>query len=84
MRGTVIYVSPNFAMAVVQHDDGFAVMEVLGGETARGDEVDGDWDAVGGETITNVTKGEKMDVFLEGSWGSQQTAIAKAARMGGG
>lgn len=84
MRGTVTFLSRNRGIVVVQWDDGFAVVENLGGDLDVGDELDGDWDALGSETVRNLTKSDTLDVFLEGSLGSPGQAIAEAARMGGG
>ena len=51
--GEVIFVSGNGAMVVVKHDDGFALVEMIGDEGALsvGDTCSADWNALGGEPI---------------------------------
>lgn len=74
--GRVVYVSRNFGMLVVQHADGFTVVEMLGseGEIVRGDHVrHGDWLALGGETIR--CNGESYDAFFQGCWGDPNQAV---------
>ncbi len=80
--GTVIFVSANGGMAVVQHSDGFAVAEMLGDEVERGDSLVADWDALGSATVTNRTKGGRIEVYMQGSWGNREAAIALARRTG--
>ena len=80
----VIFVSRNVGMLVVQHGDGFAVVEMLGseGEIVVGDKVAGDWDALGGEPIT--AHGQNFDAYFQGNWGSRDAAIKIARNTGGG
>ncbi|MCW2246220.1 hypothetical protein M2352_001811 [Azospirillum fermentarium] len=84
--GAVIFISRNQGMVVVQHDDGFAVVELLGdeGELEVGDRVSGDWDALGGETIRASRLQRNMDVYMQGSWGFRDHAIRIARNTGGG
>lgn len=73
--GRVIFASRNLAMLVVQHDQGFTVVEMLGGEgrIVVGDQVHGDWLAVAGEPIR---QGEEVyDAFFQGCWPSSDAAI---------
>lgn len=83
-QGRVIFVSRNGAMIVIQHDDGFALVELLGseGEIELGDEVRGKWDELGGEPIWRDR--EKFDAYFQGSWGSAGAAIQIAKNTGGG
>jgi hypothetical protein len=83
-RGQVIFVSRNQGVIVVQHDDGFAVVELLGseGEFVAGDVVRGDWGALGGEPI--FKDGEGHDAYFQGSWGSAAQALSIARNTGGG
>ena len=69
-RGHVVYVTPNGAMLVVEHETGFSWVELLGseGEVERGHLVYGNWEALGGDTIRH--DGEEIDVFMQGCWGS--------------
>lgn len=83
-NGQVILVSRNGGMIVVHHDDGFAVVELLGdeGTLSAGDVVKGDWDAEGGEPL--FVDGETLDAYFQGSWGNRQAAIQIARNAGGG
>ena len=83
-KGQVIFVSRNQGMIVIQHSDGFAVVELLGseGKFTKGDVVLGDWDALGGEPI--FYRGEEHDAYFQGSWGSAQQAISIARDTVGG
>lgn len=71
-------------MIVVQHDDGYAVVELLGdeGSLSVGDRVKGDWDALGGEPL--FADGETLDACFQGSWGSRDAALQTARNTGGG
>ncbi len=62
--GQVIFDSRNGAMLVVRHDDGFALIEMLGdeGAIAVGAEVRGDWNAVADEPI--FCEGRRYDAFF--------------------
>lgn len=82
--GTVIFVSRNQGMIVVQHAQGFSVVELLGGEgeIERGDQLRGDWLALGGETIRKG--GEDYDAYFQGCWCSVDSAVAMARHIGGG
>lgn len=82
--GSVIFVSRNYGMIVVQHDQGFSVVELLGGEgeIQRGDQLRGDWLALGGESFWK--DGEAYDAFFQGCWGNPSAAIQIARNTGGG
>ena len=82
--GQVIFVSRNQGMIVVQHDEGFAVIEMLGSEGSLevGGAVRGDWSSSGSGTVR--ANGESYDVFFQGSWGSLDMAISIARSSGGG
>lgn len=82
--GKVVFVSPNQGMIVVQHDDGFAVVELLGseGEFGLGDIVKGRWDELGGEPIQKA--GVEHDAYYQGNWSVGEQAVAVARRTGGG
>jgi hypothetical protein len=81
--GQVIFVSGNGAMIVVSHDDGYALVEMIGdeGALAVGDTCSADWDALGGETIRS--NGDRYDGYLQGSWGDKRVSIEMAVNMGG-
>jgi hypothetical protein len=82
--GRVIFAWRNGGMIVVHHDDGYAVVELLGNEgtLSAGDVVKGDWDALGGEPL--LAGDETLDAYFQGSWGSPEAAIQVARRTGGG
>ena len=83
-QGHVVFISRNQGMIVVQHNDGFAVVELLGseGEFSVGDVVRGDWNALGGEPIFKDR--ERHDAYYQGSWGSAEHAVQIARNSGGG
>jgi hypothetical protein len=82
--GQVVFVSRNQGMIVVRHEDGFAVVELLGseGELTVGDSVSGVWNALGGEKIR--AHGDSHDVYMQGNWGVLQAAVDVARNTGGG
>lgn len=82
--GEVIFVSRNGGMIVVHHDDGYAVVELIGneGSIAVGDRVRGDWDALGGEPLW--TEHGQLDAYVQGNWGGREAAIQVARQSGGG
>lgn len=82
--GTVVFISRNQGMIVVQHAQGFAVVELLGGEgeIERGDRLRGDWLALGGDTFLKA--GESYDAYFQGCWGNAEAAVSMARRIGGG
>ncbi len=81
-EGRVVFVSRNGAMLVVQHDEGFAVVEMLGdeGQIVVGDHVHGDWRAVASEPIRRDD--EVFDAFFQGCWGDPQQAVRIARGVG--
>jgi hypothetical protein len=83
-EGQVIFVSRNMGMLVVRHDDGFAVVELLGdeGEISVGDQVAGDWSALGDEPLSS--HGRTFDAYFQGNWGSKEAALKVARNTGGG
>lgn len=83
-RGRVVFVSRNGAMLVVQSDDGFTLVEMMGdeGQIEQGDYVYGDWTAVAGEPIRRGE--ETFDAFFQGCWGNSQIPVQMARNTGGG
>ena len=81
--GRVIFVSGNGAMVVVKHNDGYALVEMIGDEGALsvGDTCAADWAALGGETIRS--NGNRYDGYLQGSWGNREIPVRMAVNMGG-
>lgn len=82
--GLVIFVSRNGGMIVVRHDDGYAVVELLGdeGSLSVGDRVKGDWNALGGEPL--FADGKTLDAYFQGNWGSRDAAVQIAYNAGRG
>lgn len=82
--GTVVFVSRNGGMIVVQHGRGFTLAELLGGEgeIERGDELRGDWMSLGGESLYKA--GEEYDAVIQNIYGRVDDAVMAARRMGGG
>jgi len=67
MEGRVIGVNRKTAFVAVTTDGGITVFELLGGyEIENDDIVSGELENHGGEIILNVTRQEKMDVFIQG------------------
>lgn len=81
--GRVIFVSRNGAMLVVQHDDGYALVEMLGyeGEIPIGAQVSGDWNAVAGEPI--FRDGRHYEAYFQRNWPGRAAAIEVARKTGG-
>ncbi|EHM02029.1 hypothetical protein HMPREF9946_01547 [Acetobacteraceae bacterium AT-5844] len=71
-------------MIVVQSDEGFTVVELLGqeGECPKGASVVADWTALGSEPL--FMGREEFDAYFQGTWGSVDDAISVARRTGGG
>lgn len=67
MRGKVIWIDPtNSELSKVQIDGSYLVLiELLGHEVEIGDEIKGDLENLGGETLYNVTQQEYIDVFIQ-------------------
>lgn len=81
--GRVVFTSRNGAMIVVRHDDGYALVEMIGdeGSLSVGDTVSADWDALGGEPI--FCRGTRYDAYFQGSWGSPEPPVRMASSVGG-
>lgn len=66
MRGVVAQVSAiNGFIAIRTDADEYTVAELLGCEVEVGDQLEGDLDALGGETFRNTTSGERCEVFVQ-------------------
>lgn len=74
--GRVVFVSRNGAMLVVENDNGFALVEMLGneGEISVGARVTADWDAVASESMFLAR--QRFDVYLQGN-----TTLDEAVRL---
>lgn len=85
-RGVVTYVSPNFGMLVVSHDEGHTVVEMLGseGEIVKGDVLFGEWTENGSETFRKFGERSVFDAYFQGTWGDFMAAAGMASRIGGG
>jgi hypothetical protein len=73
--GECVLLFSNGGMALIQHDDGFAVAELLYDEIAKRDELRGDWSELGSTRIFNVTQNCYQEVYLQGSWASAAFAL---------
>ena len=82
--GRVIFVSRNYGMLVVEHDQGFSVVELLEskGDIEREDRLKADWSTLGGETL--YKGGEPYDAYFQNCFGNPAAAIRMARNMGGG
>ncbi len=82
--GTVIFVSRNGGMIVVQQDGGFTLIELLGGEgeIGRGDRVRGDLMSLGGEEF--YKDGDAYDCVVQNIYGRAEQAVMAARQIGGG
>jgi hypothetical protein len=69
-------------MLVVRHDDGYALIEMLGDEGAItvSAQVRGDWNAVASEPI--FCNGQRYDAFFQGNWPERETPIRLASGVG--
>lgn len=82
--GKVVFVSGNRGMLVVEHDEGFTLVEMLGdeGEIAVSDILKANWTATGGESMWG--NGTQYDAYFQGCWGDSLPPIQMARQMGGG
>ena len=82
--GKVIFVSRNGAMIVVRHDNGYALVELLGDEglVELGERVSGDFSAEGSEPLS--TPHGRLDTVFQGSWGVKEIPVQMAKQSGGG
>jgi hypothetical protein len=85
-KGVVTYVSPNFGMLVVSHDEGHTVVEMLGseGEIVKGDVLFAEWTENGSETFRKSGEPSPFDAYFQGTWGDFRAAANMAFRTGGG
>lgn len=81
-QGTVIFVSANGAMLAVQHDDGYALVELIGdeGAIARGAQVLGEWNVVESEPI--YCDGRRYDAYFQGNWPGREVPLNLARNTG--
>lgn len=83
--GTVMFVSRNGAWIVVRHDDGAAVVELLGdeGSVEVGERIKGNWDADGGEKAFTESLHRQIDIYIQGRYGSWEVATKNAMAWSG-
>ena len=78
----VVFIETNTAVIVVQHSDGFAVVELTGdgdgAKVAKGDQVQGDWSKLGLDTVTFA--GRRHSSYLYGSSATLDEAVGVARR----
>lgn len=80
--GRVVFISRNGAMLVVENDNGYALVEMLGneGEIPVGAQVTADWDAVASEPMFSGS--QRFEVYLQGNT-TLDEAIRLAREAGG-
>lgn len=78
MKGIIKLINPSRGWAAVKIDSGYTVFEILEGPFAieLGDEISGDLESHGGETLKNITKSEAMNVYIQGIMCSREHAIS--------
>ncbi|MCE5249416.1 hypothetical protein LLG96_04265 [bacterium] len=67
MKGIIEFIDFNQALIAVrtEHDE-FSLIELLGGYSPEiGDNLSGNLENLGGETLNNITQNEKWDVFIQ-------------------
>jgi hypothetical protein len=73
--GVCVKIFNNGGMALIRHDDGFAVAELLDDEIELGAELRADWEELGSTTIFNVTQNCRQEVYMQGSWATAAYAL---------
>lgn len=79
-NGECIKVFRNGGMALIRHEDGFAVAEILDDAIELGEQFRGDWEDLGSTKIFNISQNCRQEVYLQGSW---PTAIYALKANGG-
>lgn len=74
--GLCVELFRNRSMALIEHGDGYCVAELLSDEVTKGDQLRGDWTALGSERIYNVSQSCWQEVYLQGNWVSAGPALA--------
>jgi hypothetical protein len=80
----VTFESGNGAMIVVQHDDGYALVDLIGdeGKIASGDQVfSTKWDDLGSQSIKSDAG--LHHTYFYGSWSKEDIPVLMAVQMGG-
>ena len=81
--GQVVFVAVNNnEVIVVKHDDGFAVVEMVGSEVgmSKGDRISGDWTLLGLGSLQ--VGGRKLSCYFQGSLPTFDDAVAMARKVG--
>ena len=66
MRGVVTHVSKTNGFIAIRTDaEEYTIAELLGAEVAVGDVLEGDLEALAGETLQNVDSLERIEVFIQ-------------------
>ena len=73
MKGRVVDINQQRGMvAVLTEDEGYSIIELLADGVEVGDELQwADPHPLGHETITNLTQDERIEVFLQNHWVSE-------------
>lgn len=82
MKGCVALINRRTGMfAVDLDDDGYTVVEPLGGNTvAIGDVISGALDMLGSEMLVNETQRERIDAIIQAIYCTRQNAVAMLAQ----
>jgi hypothetical protein len=76
MTGKITLINPKRGMAaLITENDEYTSFDTRGCEIEVGDIISGDLESLGSETWTNETRGEIMEVFVEGVFDSRKTAL---------
>ena len=77
--GVVVHQEPGSAFIVVQHDDGFTLVELMGheGMIEVGEAVTGEWTVEAGAWVITSTR-LKLDACFQGTWETLSGALAVA------
>ncbi|EPH9698194.1 hypothetical protein [Enterobacter hormaechei] len=77
MRGVVVHHEHRIGYIVIRDQIGeFTVAELLGGyDVEKGHVISGELHSLGGETFTNETEEEEIEVFVQGYGMSEQQSI---------
>ncbi len=73
--GSCVKIFHGGGMALIKHDDGFAVAELTGDEIELGDQLRGDWEELGETKIFNTTQNCHQEVYFQGTWATAEYAL---------
>jgi hypothetical protein len=75
MNGRVVGINCNKGFIAIDTGSGISVVELLGGyDVEMGDKISGDLEALGGESLYNISQQEEMDTYIQGVGCSRESA----------